>query len=487
MTWETVIGLEVHVQLRTKSKMFCGCRNQFGAKPNTLVCPVCLGLPGALPVLNRQVVEYALKLGVALGSDIQTHSQFARKNYFYPDLPKNYQISQYSLPILRGGTMDIGTREAPRIVPIERAHLEEDAGKSLHPEGDDGPQKTRIDFNRAGVPLLEMVTDPELKTASEAHVFLTRFRQIARVLKITDGDMEKGSLRCDANISLRRPGDRELGVKTEIKNLNSIRGVERALEAETRRQTEILDSGGRVEQCTLLYDADNDRLAIMRSKESAHDYRYFPEPDLPSIDLRPGEIDRVRENFPELPAARRQRFEETLGLPHYDADVLTSDYEVADYFEEVVAAGSDAKTASNWVMGEVLRFLKESARPLSEFEQVLPANRLAAMIELIQNGTVSGNLAKQLFRVLLEESGDPGKIARARGLLQESDRDSLLPLVEETLDENPDAVSELLQGKEKAFGFLVGQLMRRTKGKGNPRVIRELLEGSLERRRVETE
>jgi aspartyl-tRNA(Asn)/glutamyl-tRNA(Gln) amidotransferase subunit B len=481
MSWEAVIGLEVHIQLRTETKMFCGCRNRFGAEPNTLVCPVCLGLPGCLPVLNRAAVECAVRLGLALEAEIHPVSRFARKNYFYPDVTKNYQISQYESPIVTGGHLDIGWPESPRPVAITRVHLEEDAGKSFHPESGGG--ETRVDFNRAGVPLLEMVSEPELATPQEAHVYLTRLRQLVRVLGITDGDMEKGSLRCDANVSLRRAGDAELGTKTELKNLNSIRGVERGLAVEIGRQQDLLERGEPVEQCTLLYDAERDAVAVMRTKEEAHDYRYFPDPDLPPIVVEEDVVRRVRQSMPELPRARKLRLQDEHGLPAYDAEVLTADYGIADYFESVVAAGADAKSASNWVMGEVLRTLKERGESIAAFADPVPPPRLARLLGMVESRLVSSSLAKEVFQLLLTEEGDPETLARARGMIQESDRSALLETVERVLDENPQALGELLGGKEKAFGFLMGQAMRAHGGRANPEMIRELLREAVERRR----
>jgi aspartyl-tRNA(Asn)/glutamyl-tRNA(Gln) amidotransferase subunit B len=479
--WEPVIGLEVHIQLRTASKLFCACANRFGAEPNTLICPVCLGLPGSLPVVNARAVDFALRLALALGSEIHRRSIFARKNYFYPDMPKNYQISQYDEPIVTGGTLDIGERGAPRLVPIHRCHLEEDTGKSFHPEKQGDRRESRVDFNRAGVPLIEMVSEPALASSDEAYRYLTRLRQLVRVLGITDGDMEKGSLRCDANVSLRRPGVTELGVKTEIKNLNSIRAVERGIQAEIRRQAGILDGGGRVEQCTLLYDVDHDVLQIMRSKEFAHDYRYFPEPDLPPVEVREEQIVDARAGMPELPAQRVERFEKKLGLPAYDADVLVADYDTADYFERVVTAGTDAKAASNWVMGEMARASKERGWTVEEFARVVSPERLAALADLARRGLVSGNLAKEVFEAMLADPGEPEAIARARGLVQESDPSALRPLVEKILAAHPGPAEEFRGGKEKAFGFLLGQLMLATEGKANPQVARELLREALEK------
>ena len=481
LAWEPVIGLEVHIQLRTESKLFCACANRFGAEPNTLVCPVCLGLPGSLPVMNARAVDFALRLALALGGEIHRRSIFARKNYFYPDMPKNYQISQYDEPIVTGGTLDIGERGTPRLVPIHRCHLEEDTGKSFHPEKQGDRKETRVDFNRAGVPLIEMVSEPALASSEEAYRYLTRLRQLVRVLGITDGDMEKGSLRCDANVSLRRPGAKELGVKTEIKNLNSIRAVERGIQAEIRRQAGILDGGGRLEQCTLLYDVDHDVLQVMRSKEFAHDYRYFPEPDLPPLEVMETQIVDARASMPELPAQRMARFENELGLPAYDADVLVADYDTADYFEQVVKAGAEPKAASNWVMGEMARASKERGWSVEEFARVVPPARLAALADLAKRGLVSGNLAKEVFEAMLADRGEPEAIARARGLVQESDPSAIRPLVEKILAAHPGPAEEFRAGKEKAFGFLLGQLMRATEGKANPQVARELLREALEK------
>jgi aspartyl-tRNA(Asn)/glutamyl-tRNA(Gln) amidotransferase subunit B len=479
--WRPTIGLEVHIQLRTASKLFCPCPNRFGAEPNTLVCPVCLGLPGSLPSLNARAVEFALRLAAALGAEVRHRSVFARKNYFYPDMPKNYQISQYDQPIVVGGRLDAGERGTPRWIELERVHLEEDTGKSFHPERAGDRRESRIDFNRAGVPLLEMVTTPMIDDAEEAYRFLSRLRQLVRVLGITDGDMEKGSLRCDANVSLRCGPDAPLGVKTEIKNLNSIRGVERGILAEIRRQTELLDRGERIRQCTLLYDADHDALAVMRSKEFAHDYRYFPEPDLPPLDVSAAQIEGARTMMPELPAARGARFEAAYRLSAYDADVLVSDYETADYFEQVVAAGAEPKAAANWVLGEVSRARNERFGSLAGLAERMPPARLAAVAGLVARGLVSGALAKEVFARLLDEDGDPEAVARTHGLIQESDPEALRPLVDEVLRAHPGPVQELRDGKEKAFGFLVGQVMRATRGKANPQLANQLLREALER------
>jgi aspartyl-tRNA(Asn)/glutamyl-tRNA(Gln) amidotransferase subunit B len=477
-----VIGLEVHIQLRTESKLFCRCANRFGAEPNTLICPTCLGLPGALPALNRRAVELALRLALALGCEVEPRSVFARKNYFYPDMPKNYQISQYDRPLARGGALDIGEPGAPRPIPLERLHLEEDAGKSFHPERQGDRRESRVDFNRAGVPLVELVTRPALASPSEAHRFLALLRQLARALGITDGDMEKGSLRCDANVSVRRPGAGALGVKTEIKNLNSIRGVERGLAAEIARQEALLEAGGRVEQCTLLYDADRDELAVMRTKESAHDYRYLPEPDLPPLCVSPEQLDRVRAELPELPAARRARLGAAHGLTDAEAAGLVADHESADYFEGLLAAGVEPRTALHWVMGEVQRALRERRTGAAELARTLPPARLAALADLARRGVVSGGLAKELFARMLEEEGAPEALARAHGLLQESDPGELGRLAERVLAENADAVASLAAGRERSFEFLLGQLMRASRGKANPQVARELLAQALARR-----
>ncbi|MGH7726278.1 MAG: Asp-tRNA(Asn)/Glu-tRNA(Gln) amidotransferase subunit GatB [Candidatus Eiseniibacteriota bacterium] len=482
MAYEAVLGLEVHIQLATRAKLFCACPNEFAGEPNTRVCPVCLGLPGSLPVLNRAAVEGVARLGLALGATVHERSIFARKNYFYPDMPKNYQISQYDEPLVTGGALDIGTSAAPHAVPLTRIHLEEDTGKSFHPERHGDREETRLDFNRAGVPLAEMVSEPALRTPEEAFAYLTTLRRLVRWLGISDGDMEKGSLRCDANVSLRPVGETKFGTRTEIKNLNSIAGVKNAIAAEIERQRGVLESGGRIEQATLLWDQDKERLQVMRSKEEAHDYRYFPEPDLPPLTLAAAEIEALRRALPELPLARSRRFESALGLPAYDADLLTDSRDLASYFEETVEAGAPAKAAANRIGNDVLRTLKENGQELASFREVLPPVRLAALLGLASGGTLSSKLARELFTVMLKEPGAPEELAKKHGLVQESDAGALSAVAEKVLEANPSVVADFLGGKEKALTFLVGQLMKETKGRANPQVAQELLREALARR-----
>jgi aspartyl-tRNA(Asn)/glutamyl-tRNA(Gln) amidotransferase subunit B len=482
MAYEAVLGLEVHIQLRTKSKLFCACPNAFAGEPNTRVCPVCLGLPGSLPVLNVAAVESVARLGLALGATVSERSIFARKNYFYPDMPKNYQISQYDEPLVVGGWLDIGTRETPHPVQLTRIHLEEDTGKSSHPEKHGDREETRLDFNRAGVPLAEMVSEPVLRSAEEAFAYLMTLRRLVRWLGISDGDMEKGSLRCDANVSLRPVGTTAFGTRCEIKNLNSIAGVRNAIAAEIARQTEVLGSGGTIVQATLLWDQDTERLAVMRTKEEAHDYRYFPEPDLPPLVLTPAQIDRVRAELPELPAARAARFESQHALSAYDADLLTESRELSEYFEETVAAGAQAKTAANWIGNDVLRTLKERGQELSAFRATLPPSRLGALLVLVAGGTLSSKLARELFAKMLEEPGEPKALAEKHGLVQESDAGAIAAAAEKVLEANGSVADEFLAGKEKALTFLVGQLMKETKGRANPQMAQQVLKDALARR-----
>jgi len=482
MAYETVLGLEVHIQLSTASKLFCACPNEFAGEPNTRVCPVCLGLPGALPTLNAGAASMVARLGLALGATVHARSIFARKNYFYPDMPKNYQISQYDLPIVTGGALDIGTSESPRPIPITRVHLEEDTGKSAHPEKHGDREETRLDFNRCGVPLAEMVSEPALRSPDEAFAYLTALRRLVRWLGISDGDMEKGSLRCDANVSLRPVGQEAFGTRSEIKNLNSIAGVRNAIAAEVLRQTELLDRGEKIVQATLLWDQDKERLQVMRTKEEAHDYRYFPEPDLPPLLFSAEALAEETRALPELPLARARRFEKELALPAYDADLLTDGRDLADYFEETVTAGAPAKAAANWIGNDVLRTLKESGGTLATFRETLPPKRLAALLVLAAGGTLSSKLARDLFAILLVEKGEPAELAQKHGLVQESDTGALLAVAEGVLAANPSVVADFLGGKEKALTFLVGQLMKETKGRANPAVAQEVLREALGRR-----
>jgi aspartyl-tRNA(Asn)/glutamyl-tRNA(Gln) amidotransferase subunit B len=484
--YESVIGLEIHAQLRTRTKIFCGCSTTFGASPNSHVCPVCLGLPGALPVLNRTAVDYAIKAALALGCDVQPESIFARKNYFYPDLPKGYQISQYERPLALGGGLAIAAGrdsrpdrgDASRFIRLTRIHMEEDAGKSLHEGFYDSDRRTYLDFNRSGVPLIEIVSEPDMRTAEEAAQFFSALRSILVWIGVNDGNMEEGSLRCDANVSVRPTGQQALGTKAEVKNVNSFRYLQKAIEYEIQRQIDVIEGGGRVVQETRLWDSATGRTTSMRSKEEAHDYRYFPEPDLPPLVVDRARIEKVRASMPELPEARRRRFVEQYAIPDYDAGVLTQSAALAAYFEAVAGTAGNAKAASNWVMGELLRTLKERG---VEVEQVpVPPDALAALIALIDKGTISSSVAKDVFAKMYDSGRSPGEIVAAEGLAQTSDQDALLRIVREVLAANGDAVAQVRAGRNNAFGFLVGQAMKASKGTGNPRIINDLLRRELE-------
>jgi len=478
MAWEAVIGLECHVQLKTRTKMFCGCPNRFGAEPNANVCPVCLGLPGALPRTNERALEYALRLGAALACEIAGESVFARKNYFYPDMPKNYQVSQYDRPLWVGGSLPIAVDGERHAVPLTRIHCEEDAGKSFHPERHGDRRLSRVDFNRAGVPLLELVTEPALRSPEACAAFLHALRRLVRWLGISDGDMEKGQLRCDANVSLRPAGATTLGTKTELKNLNTIKGVERGVAAEIERQRQLLAAGGRVTQATLLFDADRDRLAVMRSKEHAHDYRYFPEPDLPVLRASEARVAAVRAASPELPWAREARLRETFALPAYDAAVLTESRELSDYFEACVPSGH-AKLASNWLMTEVLRVLKERDWSISDWSERVPAARFRGFLAKVAARELPGPVAKQVFSWLADEPGDAGALLERHGVKVASGEETLRPLVRAVIDEHPGPVAQVLAGEERTFGFLVGQVMKKSGGQAVPQEVQRLLREEL--------
>jgi aspartyl-tRNA(Asn)/glutamyl-tRNA(Gln) amidotransferase subunit B len=474
---EAVIGLEIHAQLRTATKIFCGCSTTFGAPPNSQVCPVCLGLPGALPVLNEAAVEAGMKAAVALGCRVLPVSIFARKNYFYPDLPKGYQISQYEEPLAVEGTVTIDLEDAPTTVRIRRVHLEEDAGKSLHEGFPDSARYTYVDYNRAGVPLIEIVTEPDLSTASAAAAFFTKLRAILVAIGVNDGNMETGSLRCDANVSVRPVGSRELGVKVEVKNLNSFKFLQKALEYEVQRQTDASATGARILQETRLFDPGSGCTQPMRSKEEAHDYRYFPEPDLPPLVIAEEWVERVRSLLPELPDRRAHRFVSSYGLPEYDARVLTQSMAVADYFEHVAAA-APAKAASNWVMGEVLRRLKADERDIAELP--VPPDALAELIQLVERGRVSGSVAKDVFEKMYLSGDRANVIVEREGLAQIDDEEAIAKVVQEVIAGQPAAVAQYRGGKPQALGFLVGQVMRRMGGKANPKRVNDLLRRALE-------
>ncbi len=478
MAYEAVIGLECHIQLRTRSKMFCDCPAEFGAASNSNVCPVCLGLPGALPVTNRVAIDGALRLGLALGCAVRGESVFARKNYFYPDMPKNYQITQYDRPLCEGGALPVRIESEERRFDLIRIHVEEDTGKSFHPEKLGDRRISRVDFNRAGVPLLEMVTQPVFRAPAECAAFLQALRRLVRWLDISDGDMEKGHLRCDANVSIRPVGSKEFGTKAEIKNLNSIKGVEKGIAAEIARQTSVLDLGGRIEQATLLYDADHDKLAVMRSKEHAHDYRYFPEPDLPLLRVSEEWIAEAKGGLPELPWELEARFVSGYGLPAYDAAVLSQDHALADYFEKV-AEFATPKAASNWVMGEALGRMNARGWSLHEWAKRVTPVSLGELVRRVENKELTGPLAKQALDAMADEGVDTVTVLERPEYKVRSGADELLPLVKAVIEEHPGPVSQYRGGKTATIGFLVGQVMKKSGGQAVPQVVKELLEKEL--------
>ena len=477
LTYEAVIGLEVHAQLLTASKIFCGCSTRFGEAPNSQTCPVCLGLPGVLPVLNKKAVEFAIRTALAVRGSIAAHSVFARKNYFYPDLPKDYQISQYELPLSTGGFVEINNNGMARRVRIRRVHLEEDAGKLLHAGTMDRAEYSLVDFNRCGVPLIEMVTEPDLRTPEAAAEFLKEFRAILQYLEVSQGNMEEGNLRCDANVSVRPTGTAELGVKTEVKNMNSFKNVQRALEYEIERQIRLLKSGQPIVQETHLWDATQGITLPMRGKEEAHDYRYFPEPDLVPLEISPAWVEEIAASLPEFPAERRQRFVQVYGLPEYDAAVLTASKALANFFEECTHRHRDVKLVSNWIMSELLGYLNREGKEITE-SPVTPA-QLAGLLKLIQEGVISGKIAKVVFEEMYQTGKSPEAIIREQGLIQITDQEELGRIVDQVLVENPGPVSDFRGGKEKALTALVGAVMRATKGKANPQLVNDLLREKL--------
>ena len=471
-SWETVIGLETHVQLRTLSKMFCGCSAAFGAPPNTHICPVCLGLPGALPAPNGEALKLAVRAALALGCTVHAKSIFARKNYFYPDLPKGYQISQFEQPLATQGSLSFLAPERGLVTAtIVRLHVEEDAGKSLH---DRFPKATAVDLNRAGVPLIEIVTGPDFRSPQEARAYLQTLKQVLEYIGVSDCDMEKGSLRVDANVSVRRAGESALGVKTEVKNINSFAYVEKALGVERERQIAALEAGGVITQQTMLYDSKDNAVRPQRSKEESHDYRYFPEPDLPPLVLTPEFVAEQQSLLPELPASKRERFVAQYGLPQQDAAVLTAGRAVADYYEGVVHAGAEAKAAANWVMGEVLADAKDHAEALR-----VPAAALAQLIGLVKGGTLSHQAAKRVFGELANRGGDPRTIAEALGVIQVADPTAVAGWVSEVLGTHANEVGRYRSGETKLMAFFVGQVMKASKGKADPKLAQRVLEEKL--------
>jgi len=473
MEYEPVIGLEVHVQLNTATKIFCSCSTRFGAEANTQTCPVCQGEPGVLPVFNEEVLKKAVLAGLALNSEIAHYSKFDRKNYFYPDLPKAYQISQFDKPICIGGHIDVTTEEGPKRIGITRLHLEEDAGKSIHSE-DPKRSVSFVDLNRTGTPLAEIVSDPDIRTGEEAYQYLQNIKSIMKYIKVSDVNMEEGSLRCDVNISVRPVGQEKFGEKVEIKNLNSFKAVRSSINHEIKRQTALCKDGKKEEiiQETRLWDADKMVTYSMRTKEDAHDYRYFPDPDLPPVVIDDEYIDTIRQTLPELPAEKKLRFEKEFDLSAYDAEVLTAVRPLAEYFENAITAGAQPKRASNWIQSELLGKI-EDPEQIETFP--VTAEKLAKLLLLIDNETISGKIAKNVFNDMIESGGDPEKIVEEKGLKQVTDLSAIEPIIDAAIAANPASVEDFRAGKEKAIGFLVGQIMKETKGKANPQIVNKLL------------
>jgi aspartyl-tRNA(Asn)/glutamyl-tRNA(Gln) amidotransferase subunit B len=476
--YEAVIGLEVHAQLLTESKAFCSCSTKFGNAPNTNVCPVCLGHPGVLPVLNKKVVEFITLMGLATNCKINERSIFARKNYFYPDLPKGYQISQYELPVCEHGYVNVTNKDGQiKNIGITRIHMEEDAGKSIH----DQAFETLVDINRCGVPLIEIVSEPDIRSADEAVKYLTKIRQIVQYLEICDGNMEEGSLRCDANISVRPLSKKEFGTKTEIKNMNSFRNLENAINFEILRQIEILEEGEKVIQETLLWNPDKNEAIPMRSKEEAHDYRYFPEPDLLPVIIDEKWKNEIYQKLPELPETRKERFIKEFGLPVYDAEILTLNRELADFYENVLEYTDDYKGTSNWIMGDVLKIINEGNINIKDFP--VKAENFAKLINLINEGTISGKIAKEIFPDMLKGHRSPEDIIKEKNLFQISDTSQIGEVIDSILKSHKSEVQSYFDGKEKVFGFFIGQVMKETQGKANPKIVNDILKDKLNKLR----
>lgn len=475
MKYEAIIGLEVHAQMLTETKIFCRCSTKFGSEPNTQTCPVCIGMPGVLPVLNKKTLELAVRTGLAMHCKISSYSRFARKNYFYPDLPKGYQISQYELPVCEHGHVEIVVDGDIKKIGITRIHMEEDAGKNIHESS--GGNYSFVDLNRAGVPLMEIVSEPDIRSPGEAVEYMKKLRATLRYLGVCDGNMEQGSLRCDANVSVRPAGQEEFGVKAEIKNLNSFKFVEKAIEYEIERQKKILEEGGNIVQETRLWNLEKGITESMRTKEEAHDYRYFPEPDLVPVIVDQQWVGEIAKSLPELPDAKRERFVSEYSLPEYDADLLTSEKSLADWFEEVVRFGGQPKAVSNWIMVELMRLLKEENKAIEECP--LKPKQLADMLMLIDKGTISGKIAKTVFEELYRTGKDAESIVREKGLVQISDAGEIEKVVDDVIAKNPTEAARYKAGEEKLLGFFVGHVMKLTKGKANPQMVNELLKKKL--------
>ncbi|MBI5237898.1 MAG: Asp-tRNA(Asn)/Glu-tRNA(Gln) amidotransferase subunit GatB [Deltaproteobacteria bacterium] len=477
MKYEAVIGLEVHAQLLTQSKLFCPCSARFGAEPNTQVCPVCLGMPGVLPVLNSKAVEYAVKTALAVDCLVNKRSIFARKNYFYPDLPKGYQISQYTEPLAVKGRITIETSSGRKEIGITRLHMEEDAGKLLHGERPGDEAYSFVDLNRTGVPLIEIVSEPDMRMPEEAVAYLKAVRDIAVYLEICSGNMEEGSFRCDANVSIRPVGEKKLGTKAELKNMNSFKFVKDALEYEIERQIDVVESGGKVLQETRLFDSSKGITVPMRSKEEAHDYRYFPEPDLKPLIIADTLLAKVKASMPELPHDKKERFIKDYGIPAYDAGVLVSTRPLADYYEEAVGLTGEPKTSSNWVMGELLRLLNEHGKDVKDSH--VPPSSLAGLIKMINSGKLSGKMAKEVFEEMFSTGKAAEEVVKAKGLTQISDDSTLVKVVDDVIKANPENLERYRAGREKLFGFFVGEVMKATKGQANPQAVNRLLKERL--------
>ncbi len=477
MEYEAVIGLEVHVQLNTKTKIFCNCSTEFGATPNSNVCPVCLGMPGVLPVLNEEVLKKAIQAALALNCEISEYSKFDRKQYFYPDLPKGYQISQYDLPIAKNGYLDIKVDGKKKRIGITRLHMEEDAGKLIHSEVS-GVNYSYVDLNRAGVPLAEIVSEPDMRSPQEAYQYLILLKNRIRYAGVSDCNMEEGSLRCDANVSIRPKGSKELGVKTEVKNMNSFKAVEKALEYEIKRQIKAIESGEKIVQETRLWNADREITLPMRSKEEAHDYRYFPEPDLVPIVVDKKWVEELKNSLPEMPDIKAERYVKEFGLPEYDAEVLTSEKSISDFYEKCISIYNNYKTVSNWIMSELMQYLNKNKKDIEELEN-LKVENFVSLVKLVDTNVITGKVGKEIIIEVIEKGISPEKYVEEKGLKQISDTSEIDKFIDEVIAEEKEAVEKYKSGKTKVIGFLVGQVMRKSRGKANPKLVNQLMEKKL--------